>query len=62
MYSVLHNSNTKKYKQIREWLVFGLATCGLLIGLLAVIAAMFAELGRTYVDPWVFWSSRLVWR
>jgi hypothetical protein len=59
-----HNTqlNMKKSGQILEWCVLGLAMCGVLIGLLALLAALRPELGRHYVDPWVHWSSRLLWQ
>ena len=61
-YLINTNLHTRKLGQIREWCVLGLAMCGLLLGLLAVLAVLHPELGKHYVDPFVHWSSRLLWQ
>jgi hypothetical protein len=55
-------SNTKKSKLVRDWCASGLAVCGWLIALLVLLAVLNPQLGRYYTDPFVSWSSRLLWQ
>jgi hypothetical protein len=48
--------------QIRAWFVLSLATAGWLLMLLFLVALVDESFSRHFLDPLVYWASRLVWQ
>jgi hypothetical protein len=48
--------------RIRSWFVLSLSLAGWLLLLLALLALADPAFGSRYLDPGVYWASKLLWR